>query len=138
MWLYPVLVLAASCSLAAAQRDPQDDLDDLVVDLRRTERPGFRRAGGANIGLFPGRGWTLTMYVGDTRRYGPGAFLVLTKLDGRLTGELLGEPGDDPGALSQVALSGAALEVYLRRSGLDLSGLDAAFLAGFSGRPPPR
>lgn len=138
MWVYPLLILAASCSLAAAQRDPQDDVDDLVATMRDTERQLFYRAGGANVGLFPGRGWTLTVYVGDTRRYGPGTFLVLTRLDGRLAGELLTDSRGGSGVMEQAALSGTTLDVYLRRAGLDLAGLDAAFVARFRDVPHPR
>lgn len=138
MWIYPLLILAGSCSLAAAQRDPQDDVDDLVVTMRESERRLFYRAGGANVGLFPGRGWTLTVYVGDTRRYGPGTFLVLTRLDGRLAGELLTDPRGESGVMGQAALSGTTLDVYLRRAGLDVSGLDAAVVARFKDAPAPR
>lgn len=136
MWIYPLLVLAASCSLAAAQRDPQDDLDDLVIAVRASER-GFYREGGANIGVFTGRGWTLTMYVGDTRRYGPGTFLVLTKLDGQLGGELLTMPAADSGAILGQALAGPDLDLYLRRTGLDLTGLEAALQARVDRDPAP-
>jgi hypothetical protein len=138
MWLYPLLILAGSCSLAAVHRDPQDDVDDLVLTIRDAERRLFYRAGAANVGLFPGRGWTLTVYVGDTRRYGPGTFLVLTRLDGRLAGELLSEPYGESGAMGRAALSGTSLDVYLRRAGLDLSGLDAAVVARFKDGPRPR
>lgn len=136
MWVYPCLLLAASCGLAAAQRDPQDDVDDLALVVRDSAPKGFYRAGGANVGVFPGQGWTLTVYVGDTRRYGPGSFLVLTKLEGRLAGELLTMP-TSAGALTAVSLDGASLDLYLRRSGLDLSGLDAAVGALPTSRPAP-
>jgi hypothetical protein len=133
MWVYPLLILAASCTLAATQRDPQDDVDDLATVVRDSAQL-FHRCDGANIGLFPGRGWTLTVYVGDTRRYGPGSFLVLTKVDGRLGGELMSMPAAS-GPMTTVALTGTTLDVYLRRAGLDLTGLDAAFVARF-GRDP--
>lgn len=137
VWVYPVVLLGASCTLAALERDPQDDLDGLVAVVERgAERGLFFRHERAALGVFPRRGWTLTLYVGDTRRFAPGTYLVLTRIDGRLSGELILEEVGEPGPLDQETLSPDRLDAYLARSALDLRGLDGVAAARF-GAPGP-
>lgn len=139
-WVYPFLLMGASCTLAALERDPQDDLDGLVsVVSASSSKRSFYRHERAAIGVFPGRGWTLTLYVGDTRRFAPGTYLVLTRIDGQLSGELILEEVRDFGPLEQMALPPGTLEPYLARAALDLRGLDQAAAARFgvpAARPP--
>jgi hypothetical protein len=99
-------------------------------------RSVFLREGGASIGVFPGRGWTLTVFVGDTARYEPASFLVIKRLDGALVGELLAPPPGEGEAthFRQLDLNGAALAAYLGRAQLDLAALDDVFAARWN--PP--
>lgn len=136
-WLYPLLLMGASCTLAALERDPQDDLDRVVALVDDGGGQGsFFRHERAVVGVFPRRGWTLTLYVGDTRRYAPGTYVVLSRIDGRLTGELILDEVREFGPLEQVTLDAAGLDAYLARSALDLRGLDGAVRARF-GAPAP-
>lgn len=120
--LYGALLLALAGGAAWLQPSPQRDLDRLVGVVSRAERGMFFHDGSAAIGFHIDRGWTLTIYVGDVARFAPADFLVLRRLDGRLDGELLVHGRD---AMIATALQGAALDAYLERSGLDLTGLDA-------------
>ena len=131
-WVYPFLLMGASCTLAALERDPQDDVDGLVAVVDDGGAGGFFRHERAALGVFPGRGWTLTLYVGDTRRFAPGTYVVLTRVDGHLRGELILDAVDGTsGPLEQTALTGVGLDTYLTRAGLDLRDLDRAVSARF-------
>ncbi len=137
-WVYPFLLMGASCTLAALERDPQDDVNGLTAVVDAGGSRGFFRHERAALGVFPRRGWTLTLYVGDTRRFAPGTFLVLTRVDGHLTGELILDGVDGtPGPLEQIALTGGGLDTYLARAALDLRGLDRAVSARFGAPEVP-
>jgi hypothetical protein len=130
--------MGASCTLAALERDPQDDVNGLAAAVDGGGTRGLFRHERAALGVFPRRGWTLTLYVGDTRRFAPGTFLVLTRVDGHLTGELILDHVDGrAGTLEQVALTSGALDTYLARAALDLRGLDRAVSARFAAPDVP-
>lgn len=129
-WLYPLALLGASCTLAALEPDPQGDLDGLVAKVMADDGDAnFFRHEQAVVGLFPGRGWTLTLFVGRTRRFAPAGYLVLTRIDGALRAELLSARFGRPGPIEEAALVAGPLEAYLARAALDLRGLDAAAAA---------
>lgn len=129
-WAFPLLLVAASCALAALERDPQDDVDGLVaLAARDTRGRSFYHHEKAALGVLGDRGWTLTLYVGDTRRFAPAVYLVLTRVDGHLRGELILDEVRPTGRIDQVELGPQALEAYLARATLDLRGLDQVVAA---------
>jgi hypothetical protein len=124
--LYGALLLALGGVAAYFHHSPQRDLDGLVATITAVdgERRFFRHEA-AVIGFHAHRGWTLTLYVGDTSRFAPADFLVLRRLDGVLDGELLTNGDAAQQSMRAVRLEGASLDAYLATCGLDLSGLDA-------------
>lgn len=124
-WLYPLLLVLGACWVGSLRRDPQDDLDALVARLHTCDRDArFQPLSGGAVGVLGARGWTLTLYVGDTSRYAPATFLYLTRIDSVLQGELLADGPADGGGFRQQDLQGAALAEYLARADLDLTALD--------------
>ncbi|MCO5166060.1 MAG: hypothetical protein M9894_06795 [Planctomycetes bacterium] len=135
-WLYPIVLLAASGSLAALERDPQHEVDAVAQVAARAEEGLFFHHEAAALGMLPGHGWTLTVYVGDLRRFAPAKFLVVSKVDGRLRGEMILDGVTPGGALRTAALEGTALDRYLNHAMLDLREVDRAFKAGFAAPRP--
>jgi hypothetical protein len=127
--VYTLLLAGGAAVLASLRRDPQRDLDHLTARVRDDATGArFFRADSAAVGLLPGHGWTATLWVGDQRGLAPADFLVLTRMDGALTGELLLD-GPGGGHMGSIVLRGPELAAYLDRGGLAVGGLDAACLA---------
>jgi len=124
--LYVLLLVAGfGLTFALLQREPQTDVDHLAQQVLDSPEPlAFYRYGGASLGLYGRRGYSLSLYVGDTSRFSC-RFLVLTRFDGQLHGELMRTQGREGVSM----LDGARLEAYLRRCQLDLSAIDRAHTA---------
>lgn len=131
-WLYPLILLTASGTLAALERDPQHEVDGVAEVALQADDGLFFRHEAAALGMLPGHGWTLTVYVKDTRRFAPASFLVVTRLGERLRGELILDEVGPGGELCSEPLEGAGLDRYLNRSLLDLRSIERTFQARYA------
>lgn len=129
-WAVRAVVLGCLlCSLSAAWAlDPAPDqrLAGLMSRLA-TSGPDrlFVSGDKASLGLLGGRGYVLTLYVGNRRSYAPAEYLIVTRVDDRRFGELMPPPDPSGAITASIPLSPAELDRYLDRTGLVLDDLEA-------------
>lgn len=120
--LYGGLALGVVLVLGALRPSARRDLGGLVASLGpATGHELSHREGLCTVNFFPGRGYALSMFVADDAAFAPARVLVVVRLDGQVHAELL------VGNLRTEVLGAQESREYLTRSGLDLTGLDAAY-----------
>lgn len=126
-----ILALGVTWGASRDPFDPTDDIDELLAKVHQSSgAKGLYRVGIATAGFYPGHGYSLTLYVGGSARFAPARFLIVSRIDGVRTGELMIRVG--PGGVRRI--QGAELDAYLRAARLDLAPLEAAYRAYYAPR----
>lgn len=121
-----VILIGGPAAYYFSLRNPQVEINRLAAKVESLEpRQVFYRYKGASVGLYPSRGYSLTVYVGDTGRFAPAQFLILSRIDGKAQGELM----NTEGAAGVSLLTGGRLEAYLKRCELDVTPIERAYEA---------
>lgn len=131
---YAALLVAGVTGAQSLRSTPAGDFAG-VLDLAQsgqTDRTVYRYRG-AYLALYPASGYALTLHTQGFSGYHGARFLVISRIDGLLLGELF-TPADTAEESGHEVLRGAELTAFLDANGLSAAPLDALSVARFPAR----
>lgn len=123
------LLAGAIAVVRFSPTDPQTTYEELLAKVDAEAEPGLmHREGQGFVAFLPNHGYHLSLYVGGSSRFAPGEFMLVNRVDGDLSIDLITGNGES----NVKVLRGAEREAFLAQAELDLQPLDDLFERRFT------
>ncbi len=121
---YGCSLLVGLLVASSLERTVIDDMETVLAAARDSNGAAFTfHKRYASLVIFPRRGYSLTLDVADLKQVQPAFYFTITRLDGRVRGDLMFAEGEEGARV----LEGADLEAFMKRAELSLTATDEVY-----------